>query len=78
MKITLRDGRVFSGTPLQIVQGMRAVAFNKSDATLDQYIEFVADNVRRNDELSITVPPGTEEERSASLIAELQRIGFAQ
>lgn len=57
---------------------MRAVAFNKSDATLDQYIEFVADNVRRNDELSITVPPGTEEERSASLIAELQRIGFAQ
>jgi len=31
MKITRRDGRVFQGTPLQIVQSMQRIAFGVDD-----------------------------------------------
>ncbi len=77
MNITMRDGRKFSGTPLRIVQSMRAVAFDQKDATIDRYIDFVIDNVQRSDEVALVVAGTTEEERAASLLAELKRVGFA-
>jgi hypothetical protein len=77
MKITMRDGREFSGTPIQIVQGMRSVAFDQKGATIGEYIDFVVGNLALNDDVSITVTGATDEERSAALLAELKRAGFA-
>jgi hypothetical protein len=47
MKIVMRDGRVFQGTAVQIVQAMQSIAFGVETFTLDQYIDWVIDNARR-------------------------------
>jgi len=77
MQITMKDGRKFSGTPVQIVQGMRSVAFDKQDATLEEYARWVVDNVARNDEISLSVSGSSDEEICAGLVNELLRAGLA-
>ena len=77
MNITMRDGRKFSGTPLQIVQGMRAVAFDQADATIETYVRWVVANVERNDELALNVAGTCDEELCARLVNEMLRTGLA-
>lgn len=78
MQITMSDGRVFSGTPIQIVQGMRSVAFDKRDASLSEYINWVVGNVERNEGVALSVTGDTDDERSASLIQAMRDAGLAK
>lgn len=77
MKILMRDGRVFQGTPLQIVQAMQAIAFGVDQLSLDRYIEWVVDNARRFEEVDLKVPEGSVEERATALVEEMVEKGLA-
>jgi hypothetical protein len=77
VNITMRDGRKFSGTPLQVVQSMRSTSFDRKDVTIDEYVHWVVDNVQRNDDLVLNVTGTCDEELCARLLNELIRTGLA-
>jgi len=76
MVIVMRDGRVFQGTPVQIVKGMQDIAFGVERLSLSDYIDWVVGNARRFDEVELQVRGGTDEEKAASLVAEMIRAGL--
>ena len=77
MKITMRDGRVFQGTPLQIVQSMQRIAFGVDDFTIPQYIVWVVANARKFEEVELVITGASAEEQSAALVSEMLRVGLA-
>ena len=77
MKITMRDGRVFQGTALQIVKAMQDIAFGVDDFTVPQYIECVVANARRFEEVELVIKGDTDEEKAAALVSEMLRAGLA-
>jgi hypothetical protein len=77
MKITMRDGRVFQGTALQIVKAMQDIAFGVDDFTVPQYIEWVVANARRFEEVELVIKGDTDEEKAAVLVSEMLRAGLA-
>ena len=77
MKLLMRDGRVFQGTPLQIVQAMHAIAFGVDQLALDRSIDWDVDTARRFEEVDLKVPEGSVEERAAVLVEEMVAKGLA-
>jgi hypothetical protein len=77
VKITMRDGRVFQGTALQIVKAMQDIAFGVDDFTVPQYIEWVVANARRFEEVELVIKGDTDEEKAAALVSEMLRAGLA-
>jgi len=77
MKITMRDGRVFHGTALQIVKAMQDIAFGVEQMTVDQYIDWVIDNARRFEEVELQAAGGSTDERAKSLVEEMVAKGLA-
>lgn len=77
MKIVTGDGRVFQGTALQMVKAMRDIAFGADDFTVPKYIEWVVVHALEHDEVELDVKGATDDERAASLIAEMLRAGLA-
>jgi hypothetical protein len=71
MKITTRDGRVFQGTPIQIVKAMQDIAFGVDDLSLDRYIDWVVDNARRFEGVALNATGETTEARATTLIADM-------
>ena len=78
MKITMRDGRVFRGTALQIVKAMQDIAFGVDDYTVREYIDWVAANARKFEEVELAIAGETDEARAASLVDEMVRTGLAE
>ena len=78
MKISMQDGRVFQGTAVQIVRAMQDVAFGVADFTLGAYIDWAISNVQRFEGPVLTVQGSTDEERAASLVSEMLRVGLAR
>ena len=77
MKLTMRDGRVFEGTPVAIVRAMQALAFGVQDLSTDAYIDWIVENVRRFEGVELVVAGGSAEERAASLVEEMVGKGLA-
>ena len=71
MKITTRDGRVFHGTPIQIVKAMQDIAFGVEDISLDGYIDWVVDNARRFEGVELKSSGATTEDRAKSLVEDM-------
>jgi hypothetical protein len=78
MRIVMRDGRAFEGTPLQIVKAMQDIAFNVDKMTLDQYMDWVVDNARRFENVELAVTGATSEQRATALVEEMIRTGLAR
>ena len=78
MKITMRDGRVFQGTALQIVKAMQDIAFGVDDFTVPQYIDWVVANARRFEEVELVIKGDTDEEKAAALVSEMLRAGLTR
>jgi hypothetical protein len=76
MKIVMRDGRVFQGTPLQIVKAMQDIAFGVGDFTVPAYIAWVVDNAQRFEGVELAVTGETEDERAASLVEAMLSAGL--
>jgi hypothetical protein len=77
MKIVMRDGRVFQGTAMQIVQAMQSIAFGVETFSLDQYIDWVIDNARRFEGVNLRAEGVSAEARAASLVEEMVTTGLA-
>lgn len=77
MKIVLKDGRVFAGTALQIVQAMQRLGFGVDQFTIPQYAEWVAANALRCDDVALAIKGETDEEIAASLVEEMLKTNLA-
>jgi len=71
------DGREFSGTPLQIVQGMCSIAFNGC-RSVGEYIDKSAVMAADLEGVDMKVVGETDEERAESFVAEMVRLGLAK
>ena len=77
MMIIMRDGRVFQGTPVQIVKGMQDIAFGVERLSLPEYIDWVVTNAQRVESVALRVQGDTDEAKAASLVEEMLREGLA-
>jgi len=75
--ITLKDGRTFEGSPLEIVGAMRSLCFVGSNS-LGDYIDWLIGNAWRWEGITLGVTGETDAERAASVVDELLRTGLAQ
>lgn len=78
MKLMMRDGRLFQGTPLQIVKAMQDVAFGVGDFTVAKYVAWVVDNARRFEGVELAAEGETDEALCASLVDAMLREGLAK
>jgi hypothetical protein len=78
MTITMRDGRVFQGTPLQIVKAMQDIAFGVDDFTVPEYIAWVVANARRFEDVELAITGATDDEQASALVDEMVRAGLAE
>lgn len=77
MVITIRNERVFQGTPVQIVRAMQDIAFGVERLSLPEYIDWVVANAQRVESIALRVQGTTDEEKAASLVDEMLREGMA-
>ena len=77
MTLTLRDGSLIAGTPLEIVREMQSHARGAAALTIPRYIDWVVANVRRFEEVDLEVGGSTDEERASALLSEMIRVGLA-
>jgi hypothetical protein len=74
----LRDGRVFQGTPKQIVEAMQYIAFGQENRTLGEYIDWLVDQVQRLESIDLKVEGDTDEDKAASLVQAMMGSGLAE
>lgn len=77
MVIVMRDGRVFQGTPEQIVRAMQDIAFGADGMSLDEYIDWVIENACRFEGVELKADGATPELRASSLIDGMVNRGLA-
>lgn len=73
----LNDGRVLEGTAQQIVEQMRTLAFGQENRTLSEYVDWVADQIRRTEEIPLEVEGDTDAAKAASLVKAMLEAGLA-
>ncbi|MCK9521437.1 MAG: hypothetical protein M0R76_00125 [Proteobacteria bacterium] len=74
----LRDGRVFQGTPKQIVEAMQYIAFGQENRTLGEYIDWLVDQVQRLESIDLNVEGETDEDKAAALVQAMMGSGLAE
>jgi hypothetical protein len=74
----VRDGRVFQGTPKQIVEAMQYIAFGQENRTLGEYIDWLVDQVQRLESIDLKVEGETDEDKAASLVQAMMGSGLAE
>ena len=74
----MSDGRVFEGTPKQIVEAMQYIAFGQEHRTLGEYIDWLVDQVQRLESMELKVEGDTDEEKAASLVQVILAAGLAE
>lgn len=78
MKLRVQDGRVFDGTPVQIVQSMKSIALGAPTMTLGQYVDWVAARAGAIEGLALEVGGVTDEEKCERLIERMLARGLAE
>jgi aromatic ring-cleaving dioxygenase len=71
------DGRVFDGSPTQIIKQMQQIAFGKEQFTLAEYIDWLVEQTARFEGITLNVTGETEADKAQALVAELIRHGLA-
>jgi len=71
------DGRVFEGTAEQIVQQLQYIAFGKEEATLAEYVDWLAAQVARQEGVELKVEGATGREKAAALVKAMIEAGLA-
>jgi|GEM_PF-587675 len=77
-RIVMRDGRVFEGTPVEIVRDMKFIAFGVDHLDLDGYISWVAANAQKFEGVVLETEGPTTEERARRLVKAMLRVGLAR
>jgi hypothetical protein len=68
MKIRMRDGHQFDGTPVDIVKGMKFIAFGVDHLSLSEYIDWVAAQALKFENITLDVTGEDEEQKAAALV----------
>ena len=74
----MSDGRVFQGTPKQIVEAMHYIAFGQEHCSFGEYIDCLVDQVQRLESIELKVEGDTDEEKAASLVQAMLGSGLAE
>ena len=78
MRIRLRnEGRIFEGTANQVVQQMQRTAIFAAHLSLAEYVDWCVQNAGLMG-LDVKVTGEDVDERCASLVAEMIRVGVAE
>ncbi len=78
MKIRVQDGRVFEGTPTQIVQSMKSIALGAPRMTLREYVDWVAARGAMMEGMPLATAGANDDERCARLVARMLELGLAE
>lgn len=68
MKIMLRDGLEYEGTPLEIVKAMKGMAFDCGRMSVSEYVDWAAGNVKKFELVTIDVGGDTEVAKAEALV----------
>lgn len=71
------SGDRYAGTALQIVKAMQDKAFFDQALPLEAYLDSLPEQLKKFQNVEITIVGSTLEERAGSFIAELLRTGVA-
>ncbi|HOY64900.1 MAG TPA: hypothetical protein PLS19_09135 [bacterium] len=78
MRIILRDGEKFSGSPLKIVTLMKGSTMFSDVKTIREYVDMVLRNAKMVENVELMVKGNTDEELAHSLVGELIAHGLAK
>ena len=78
MRIELRDGEKFSGSPMKIVAQMKGSTMFSDVKTIREYVDMVLRNAKMVENVELTVKGNTDEELARSLVDDLVERGLAR
>ena len=78
MRIELRDGEKFSGSPMKIVTQMKGSTMFSDVKTIREYVDMVLRNAKMVENIELTVKGNTDDELARSLVSELIEGGLAR
>ena len=78
MRIRLNDGAEYEGTAVEVLEQMKSKSMFTDTKTLDEYIDFLVDTVRKFQGKEVAVTGKTTEERAASLLDGFVAAGLAE
>jgi len=78
MRIELRGGEKFSGSPMKIVTQMKGSTMFSDVKTIREYVDMVLRNAKMVENVELTVKGNTDEELARSLVSELIERGLAR
>ena len=78
MRIELRGGERFSGSPLKIVARMKGSTMFSDVKTIREYVDMVLRNAKMVEGVELAVKGNTDDELARSLIGELVARGLAR
>ncbi|HOC94195.1 MAG TPA: hypothetical protein PKH33_17730 [bacterium] len=78
MRIELRGGEKFSGSPMKIVTQMKGSTMFSDVRTIREYVDMVLRNAKMMENVELTVKGNTDEELARSLVSELIERGLAR
>ncbi len=78
MRIELRDGEKFNGSPLKIVTQMKGSTMFSDVKTIREYVDMVLRNAKMVENVELTVKGNTDDELARSLVSELLERGLAR
>jgi len=71
MRIELRGGEKFTGSPMKIVTQMKGSTMFSDVRTIREYVDMVLRNAKMMENVELTVKGNTDEEIARSLVSEL-------
>ena len=77
MKIMMRDGREFAGTPVAIVKAMQGIAFGVEHLSLSQYVDWVAANTKKFENVTLDVAGADDAAKAEALVQAMINNGLA-
>jgi len=78
MRIELRGGEKFTGSPMKIVTQMKGSTMFSDVRTIREYVDMVLRNAKMLENIELTVKGNTDEELARSLVSELIERGLAR
>jgi hypothetical protein len=78
MRIILRDGEKFSGSPLKIVTLMKGSSMFSDVKTIREYMDMVLRNAKMVENVELMVKGNTDDDLARSLVSELIAHGLAK
>ncbi len=78
MRIELRGGEKFTGSPMKIVTQMKGSTMFSDVKNIREYVDMVLRNAKMLENIELTVKGNTDEELARSLVNELIERGLAR